>query len=577
MSDHTSLQTSDDKAGSDDKENVSIGGSVGGASLLMAVQIITKLFTFALNQYLIQFISPNVFGISAYLEFLISSILFFSREGIRIAIQKLSLTDPVTDENKDEVDHLSKVGLNQSIINKGFLPLIVGIPITILIGIWQYNSHSFETGLQQLNYHHYTILITVISIFVELAIEPIYVLNQFLLNIKRRSQIEGLAVFFRCVIIVGIILVINKFELLEDDFTGVAVLAFALGQLAYSLVLAVGYLSVFIWENKRGDNEKLQLKIQRIFYKSEKSLYFHPKALKTWKNLFLQMIFKQMLTEGDKMLVNYFFSVKQQGIYSVMSNYGSILARLVFQPIEETVRLSFSKSLSALDCNINEVKQSYKSLKLISLLYFNLSILILLAGTTNASYLLTIILGRGGSSKWVGSEIFSLFPTYISYLPLLAFNGIFEALFSSLATDKDIRQSSVFMTSLTISSLLLSVVLIEYFHLGLTGLIVSNAFNMASRITYCASKITAFYSSFGIQVSIWKIINYLKSSILVAAIFAFVQYKFVLKGEGLSTKSHLQFFESCLVALLCLISLLLLELKSIKETIGARRSKVKSL
>ncbi|KAK6205012.1 flippase [Scheffersomyces amazonensis] len=475
------------------------GGAVRGASFLIAVQFSTKLFTFALNQILVRFISPEIFGVSAYLEFIVSTILFFSREGIRVAVQRLSL-DEDHDHNNKQTLNSSK--FYQSIINLGFLPIFISVPITLLLIVWQVLYGGLKSGLLGFTYHNYTLSVLGISLLSELLVEPIYLLNQFLLNFKRRSQIEGLAIFGRCVATFLSIVFVNTLELDSKDFSGAAIISFAIGQLTYSLTLLIGYLMVFFLENvKSPDRKDLKLSIQKITYESNEYFYFHPKAMKTWSNLFTQMIFKQLLTEGDKFLVNYFFTIGEQGVYSVMSNYGSIAARLIFQPIEESIRLLFSRSLSSSVNKQNNVEDSFTTMRLVSLFYFNLSILIILSGTTNASFLLSIVLGRGGTSKWHGSNIFDLFPQYVAYLPFLAFNGIFEAIFSSIATNSEIRKFSVFMTTLTITCLAVSYILIEHLNFGLSGLIISNALNMTMRIGYCAIKIKKYYEGFNIKIS----------------------------------------------------------------------------
>ncbi|KAH9168476.1 Rft protein-domain-containing protein [Lactarius sanguifluus] len=49
-------------------------------------------------------------------------------------------------------------------------------------------------------------------------------------------------------------------------------------------------------------------------------------------------VVKHFLTEGDKLLISRL---------TIASNYGSLVARVVFQPIEETSRIFFPKSLSS--------------------------------------------------------------------------------------------------------------------------------------------------------------------------------------------------------------------------------------
>ena len=78
--------------------------STTGASFLMLTQLFTKMLTFLLNQLLIRLISPRVFGISAYLEFIVSMVLFFSREGERLSIQR---TREISSENDNDTKRIT--------------------------------------------------------------------------------------------------------------------------------------------------------------------------------------------------------------------------------------------------------------------------------------------------------------------------------------------------------------------------------------------------------------------------------------------------------------------------------------
>ena len=82
----------------------------------------------------------------------------------------------------------------------------------------------------------------------------------------------------------------------------------------------------------------------------------------------LQSIIKHLLTEGDKIVLVGSSTAEDMGVYAYVSNYGnsfayqtisfnsftkitrtagSLAARIVFQPVEETMRAYFSKVLNA--------------------------------------------------------------------------------------------------------------------------------------------------------------------------------------------------------------------------------------
>lgn len=67
-------------------ENTGAKMLFSGAKWFMIVNIVQRMITFLLNQSMISMTSPEVFGMAAIsLELLLSSLLFLSREGIRLA------------------------------------------------------------------------------------------------------------------------------------------------------------------------------------------------------------------------------------------------------------------------------------------------------------------------------------------------------------------------------------------------------------------------------------------------------------------------------------------------------------
>ncbi|OXT13439.1 hypothetical protein B9K06_26125, partial [Bacillus sp. OG2] len=62
---------------------------VGNAAVLVAGQMVSKVFTFSLNQLLLSYTSPSALGIAQLVEFVLDYTLFLSREAIRLTIAKL--------------------------------------------------------------------------------------------------------------------------------------------------------------------------------------------------------------------------------------------------------------------------------------------------------------------------------------------------------------------------------------------------------------------------------------------------------------------------------------------------------
>lgn len=64
-------------------------------------------------------------------------------------------------------------------------------------------------------------------------------------------------------------------------------------------------------------------------------------------SFFKQSVLKQMLTEGEGYLMTFLnvLNFSEQGVYNVVNNLGSLFARFLFQPIEETFYTYFAGQL----------------------------------------------------------------------------------------------------------------------------------------------------------------------------------------------------------------------------------------
>ena len=63
------------------------GKALKGMSMMVLVSGVQKIITFLLNSALVRRTHPGIFGVAAVqLELLLSTLLFFSREGVRLAL-----------------------------------------------------------------------------------------------------------------------------------------------------------------------------------------------------------------------------------------------------------------------------------------------------------------------------------------------------------------------------------------------------------------------------------------------------------------------------------------------------------
>ena len=468
-----------------------------GILFLMLGQTLSKGVNFLLNTLLVRYLSPRIFGITSFLEFLLSTVLFFSRESIRISTLRIkSSTDTGKDEKKedDAIEISEDVTTLQSLINFGYIPFLIGVPLSIILISWQYsNLNSYFVDLP---YFKMSIFLIWLSILIELMSEPFYLVHQYLLSHYTRSKYESLGVTFACisnfVIVVWFEKMVNGagFQLHDNHKQeGIAIFAFSVGKLVHAVTLLICYsYNYYSTSHKNAKGESYSYRLTKVDAGNKhEQYYFQSDTVQHFKKVYFQLCFKHLLTEGDKLIINSLCTVEEQGIYSLLSNYGSLITRLLFAPIEESLRLFLARLLSVRS-NKN-LRLSMKVLIDLTKFYLYLSLFIIIFGPTNSSFLLKFVIG----SKWSSTTFLETIRSYCFYIPFLSLNGIFEAFFQSVASGDQIFKHSYVMMLFSGVFLFNCWLFIEYFDLSLEGLIVSNILNMALRIAYCGNFIFKFY------------------------------------------------------------------------------------
>lgn len=550
--------------------------STKGATFLMLAQLFTKIITFLLNSVLVRFLSPRIFGITAFLEFILGTVLFFSREAIRLSTLRIkdNSTDPSHDSDEDindEKHSYSRKQILQTMVNFAHIPLWIGIPLSLVLTTWQYTN--INAYFITLPFFQWSIFIIWISMLVELLSEPFYIVNQFLLNYNVRSRFESIAVTMSCLVNFSVIylfqnhlITIDKLDTTDMNKEGIAILAFALAKLTHAFTLLICYY----WDYLRNFKPKklFHIRLTKITVNPDsstnsykKQYYFQNDILEHFKKVYFQLCFKHLLTEGDKLIINSMCTVEEQGIYSLLSNYGSLVTRLLFAPIEESLRLFLARLLTTQ--NSRNLKLSMDVLVNLTKFYLYLSLLIIIFGPVNSSFLLQFLIG----SKWSTTVVLDTIRVYCFYLPFLSMNGIFEAFFQSVATGDQILKHSYFMMAFSGIFLVNCWVLIEKLDLSINGLIISNIINMILRISYCILFIKNFYRKLYTKESSF-FLNFHNFRIVLLAGVSIGVINWVTIGY---VRNFKQLFINVTFALLLLILILVKERSSIKGIIGKNK------
>ena len=188
--------------------------------------------------------------------------------------------------------------------------------------------------------------------------------------------------------------------------------------------------------------------------------YFSVPLLHLIGSLFFQTGIKWLLTEGDKLLITSLASLEDQGMYALAANYGGLIARMIFQPIEISSRNLFANlcatpSQSSANSDPTQKKTTSPQAKenlttastiLTTLLhaYALLSLICFSVGPSAAPLLLNLVAG----SRW--SSAGSVLGTYCYYIPFLAMNGVSEAFVAATASTKDLRDQSFWMAGFSV-------------------------------------------------------------------------------------------------------------------------------
>ncbi|KAM6504019.1 Rft-1 domain containing protein [Amanita muscaria] len=428
-----------------------VRSSISSASSLVALQLVSRLFTFGLNQVLLRLL-------------LLNTILFLSREGVRNALLRAS---------KD------KMKQNSSVANLFFLPILVGVPLASLVTLLYGSLGGKDVRSQP----HFALSIWVYALaaIVELLAEPMHNVAMFELRTDIRVRAEGLGVTMKTIV--------TFLVLYHDSRQGtsgaLALLAFALGQLSYSVSLVTKYVTVY--------GIRSLLPRPPSATKENTAPFWERTLLRVSLSMTMQSIVKHFLTEGDKLILSWFSPLQDQGGYAVAVNYGSLIARIDFQPIEETLRVFFSRTLSSSkEPRTEELKTASRALIFLISAQISFSFLLIAFAPPYLPIALRILL----PPRYLETSAPTVLRAWIYYLPFLALNGGLEAFVSSVANPKDLAKQSRYMACFSALYTAITVAFYRFTSLGDTSLVYANIINLAARIGYCVHFTNMYYSKF---------------------------------------------------------------------------------
>lgn len=457
---------------------------------LIFVQVFSRLSTFAINQAVLRYLSPTLLGASTQLELFSITILTFARDSLRVALAREGQT-PVL----------------QSVINAAHLPLLLSIPLSLGLKFLYENA-----GLPPVVGIAEAVNLTAIAAIVEVLAEPSFALAAATGHYGIRASADTGATIARGVATFAAVLYADAHGL---DW---GVLPFAYGQLAFAVFTLLAYLWRVIPLAREKQVSLLPSKIQTSSSKKTEQQnlmgLFSVPLLRLAATLSAQTIVKQLLGEGDHVVMAAFASLEDQGAYELAGNYGSLIARMGLQPIEEGSRGAFSRLCAGIEPVDSSKKDKTKEAKeksnvaqartiltITMRLYSVFALICVAVGPSLAPLFLRLIAGAkwsdagGSASGSSSSSAASVLSCYCYLIPLLAFNGILEAFVAAVATETQLRDQSFVMGVFTVGFAVASVVFLYLLDLGGPGLVFASCTAMALRIVWSYRFSQAWFTS----------------------------------------------------------------------------------
>lgn len=433
-------------------ENVVLS-AVGTRTVLNLVcKVFFRLLHFLLNGLVLRHVDVKLIGIAnVRLQLLYTTILFLSREAFRRTIPKR--------HQLDSIPHY--INLIWLILPTGLAIIAVALPFTLFVQ---------TDGAEHSPFYHQACLFYALAALIELLSEPFFLLASVTLNYQLNIYIEMFAST------VGFTL--QALFIYWNSQS--ALFYYGLGYVFYSLLIATSYLVYFLTRNVADRRRIFLVSSLREFLLRPTSPFVDEKLSHETLTFFKQGIWMKFLTEGERYVMSLFnlVSYKDQGIYDVINNLGSLLPRLVFSTLEESAYTYFQQTLTRTRTD-QEQTVTLNALNFFSYILRFVMILSLLVMGFGIPYAELALRIYGGTNLADGPGP-SLLRFYCVYLFFLAMNGITEAFGQATMSIKQLERFKYFISIFTVIYFFLFYVLIR--SIGIHGILIANCLNMTVRI-----------------------------------------------------------------------------------------------
>ena len=288
----------------------------------MMLQMFFRVFSFVLNAFLLRVVSTELIGVCNFrLALLYTTVIFLSREPFRRALPTLANIQA------------TKLG---TFLNTMWLVVPNGLILSTLFGLVWCGLLEQPNDTNVPNYRA-SIILCCLACVVELCGEGLNAIAQICFLAKQKVIIEASS----------LLIFHLTFVSLAACFPGLGALSYSIARLVYSILFVSLNFYFILNKHRREVSQKLNIEITFINLLPQVNLPFDMDYLTMVKLYYTQSIYKQILTEGERYLITAFnlLTFSESGIYDIINNLGSLIARFIFLPIEDASYVYFTNSM----------------------------------------------------------------------------------------------------------------------------------------------------------------------------------------------------------------------------------------
>lgn len=483
----------------------------------IAVQFISRGFTFVLGAITLKYLrSSALLGIiNVRLALLYTTLQFLSREPFRRAC----LGETASSDNRRWAKIVNTIWLGL------IMSALLAVPLSYL---WRLNAPPVEdlAGTTTGDYNT-AIVIICLSVMIEMLAEPCYIYAQAKAITDHNPKVEVVSVTIKSLMTAAVTVIeshnyrAGQSSHILSKIAGcqlsasIILVIFSYARLCHKLRLPV---LKFLPSIQSAASVNKSSTAQQDEESGPVGRLLDVTSLKLSVSFVSQTFLKQMLTEGERYIMTFFnvISLSEQGIYDVVNNLGSLAARLLFKPIEDSGYTLFSQTVSRTE--LLDIRRFYRVQE--NLMYLIRSMLLIGLMIPIFGYNFVPLIVLYGGDKLDNPVAFYLMRWQLMCTPLLAVNGITECFTFAIMDSKGIRRYNYFM--LLFSAIYLVSIYTTQTSLGSACFIFANCMIMISRITYSYTLIKSFFYKHGYELGLVEALPTLTTLISLTGVFIFL-------------------------------------------------------